>query len=94
METVERSENPEQARDEKIGSMAGMGAGILTGARVGSIIIPIPVVGTFAGALLGGMVGSEIGRRVGAAAMSGINAFMDTLTTPPKREEGETQQSQ
>ena len=93
MESVERNENPEQARNEQIGGLAGLGAGILTGARVGTVVIPIPVVGTFAGAMLGGVLGSAVGRRVGAATLSGINAFMDTLAAPPKREDGETQQS-
>ncbi|MFL5733983.1 MAG: hypothetical protein ACJ78Q_12390 [Chloroflexia bacterium] len=87
MESVERNENPEQAMNEQIGGMAGMGAGILTGSRVGSVIIPIPVVGTFAGALVGGVLGSAIGRRVGAATLSGFNAFLETLTAPPKRED-------
>ena len=37
-----------------------------------------------------GVLGSAIGKRVGAAALSGINAFWDTLTTPPKREDEQT----
>jgi phage tail tape-measure protein len=94
MESVERNENSEQALNEKIGGAAGMGAGILTGARFGSALIPIPVIGTFTGALVGGVLGTEIGRRVGAATLSGFNAFLETLTAPPKREDEPSDQTQ
>jgi hypothetical protein len=94
MESIEHNEQEgrkhgkqdEQERNKQVGSLAGLGAGILAGARIGTAVIPIPVVGTFAGAMLGGVLGSAVGQRVGAATLSGINAFMDTLTAPPKRE--------
>ena len=43
-----------QAEHERVGSIAGLGAGVIAGAQVGTIFIPIPIVGTFAGALVGG----------------------------------------
>lgn len=74
--------NQDQDRNEHIGEMAGLGAGMMVGARVGTLAIPIPVVGTFVGAMVGGVLGSAVGQRVGAAALSGFNAFMETLSNP------------
>jgi phage tail tape-measure protein len=68
---------------ENISKTAGMGAGMLGGARVGQVVIPIPVVGSFAGAVLGGVVGSEVGKRVGKALINGATAFVDTLKDKP-----------
>ena len=93
MDNTEHETEAQKTRNEQIGGMAGMGAGMLAGARVGSAVIPIPVLGTFAGAMLGGMLGSEIGKRVGAATLSGFNAFLDTLTTPPPKHEDDQPQS-
>ncbi len=64
---------------EQISKSAGIGAGMLGGARVGQAVIPIPVVGSFVGAVLGGVVGSEVGKRVGKALINGATAFVDTL---------------
>ena len=80
--------------DEKqqIGSVAGLGAGMLTGARIGSMVIPVPVVGTFVGALVGGVVGSELGKRLVPAVMNGTSAFVDTLTAPAQPSDREKTQ--
>lgn len=75
-------ETKNQEQYEQVGSMAGMGAGMLTGARLGTVLLPVPVIGTFAGALLGGVLGSAVGKRVGAAALSGVEAFLDSLAGP------------
>jgi len=64
---------------ENISKAAGMGAGMLGGAKIGQFVIPVPVVGPFAGAVLGGVVGSEVGKRVGRALINGATAFIDTL---------------
>lgn len=64
---------------ENISKTAGIGAGMLGGAKVGQVVLPIPVVGSFAGAVLGGVVGSEVGKRVGKALINGATAFVDTL---------------
>jgi phage tail tape-measure protein len=80
------SENKDQARNEQIGGLAGMGAGMLAGARVGSLLIPIPVVGTFLGGLFGGVAGTEIGKRIGPALINAGTAFMQTVTTAPETE--------
>ena len=47
------NENKDQVRNEQIGGLAGMGAGMMAGARLGTMLIPLPVVGTFVGGLLG-----------------------------------------
>ena len=73
-----------QDRNEQMGGLAGLGAGIIAGAQVGTVAIPVPVVGTFVGAMVGGVVGSAVGQRVGGAALSGLNAFLDSLTAPSK----------
>jgi phage tail tape-measure protein len=84
MET--NKENTEQARNEQIGGLAGMGAGMLAGARVGTMLIPIPVVGTFLGGLFGGVAGTEIGKRIGPALINAGTAFLQTVTTAPQAE--------
>jgi len=71
-----------QAEHERVGSIAGLGAGVIAGAQIGSIIIPIPIVGTFTGALVGGVFGSEIGRNVGAALLDGVAAFTVSFAAP------------
>ncbi|MDQ3705600.1 MAG: hypothetical protein M3437_10335 [Chloroflexota bacterium] len=67
-------------KNEHLGGLAGLGAGVIAGAQVGTVAVPIPVVGTFLGALAGGVLGSAIGQRVGGAALSGVNAFFDGLS--------------
>lgn len=60
--------------NEKTGGLAGTGAGILAGAQVGTVLLPIPVVGTFAGALVGGVIGSKVGKKVGGALLDKFNS--------------------
>ena len=84
MET--NSENSDQARNEQVGGLAGMGAGMLAGARIGSVLIPIPVVGTFLGGLFGGVAGTELGKRIGPAIINAGTAFIQSMTTPPQPE--------
>jgi phage tail tape-measure protein len=62
------------AENDKTARMAGAGAGILAGAQIGTVLLPIPIVGTFTGALLGGLVGTKIGKKVGGA-------LLDTMGT-------------
>ena len=69
-----------QVEHERVGSIAGLGAGVIAGAQVGTIFIPIPIVGTFTGALIGGVIGSEIGKNVGAALLDGVAAFAESLS--------------
>lgn len=49
--------------------MAGAGAGVLAGAQVGTVLLPIPIVGTFTGALVGGLIGTKVGKKVGGAIL-------------------------
>lgn len=79
-------ENPAKKakeENEKTAGIAGAGAGVVAGAQVGTVILPIPVVGTFTGALVGGIVGSKIGKKVGGK-------IMDTLSGPCKPESSST----
>jgi phage tail tape-measure protein len=69
-----------QAEHERVGSIAGLGAGVIAGAQIGTVFIPIPIIGTFTGALVGGVLGSEIGRNVGAALLDGVSAFTESLS--------------
>jgi len=69
----------DDSEKESISKTAGVGAGMLGGAKIGQVVLPIPVVGSFAGAVLGGVVGSEVGKRVGKALINGVTAFVDTL---------------
>lgn len=63
------NENKQTEENEKTGGLAGTGAGILAGASVGTVLIPIPVVGTFAGGLVGGVLGSKVGKKYGGAML-------------------------
>ncbi len=65
---------------EEIGKMVGMGLGAAGGARLGSILIPIPLVGAFTGGVLGAALGSEVGRNAGRAVIDGALAFGETIT--------------
>ncbi len=65
----ETDEQKQKEENEKTGGLAGTGAGIIAGAQVGTVLIPIPVVGTFAGALVGGVVGSRFGKKYGGAML-------------------------
>lgn len=42
-----RKQNIEES--EKNGRLAGAGAGVLAGAQLGTVLLPIPIVGTFTG---------------------------------------------
>ena len=59
-----------------------MFAGMLGGARLGNVAIPVPVLGTLVGGVVGGLVGSEIGQRLGKALVNGGVAFVETLSRP------------
>lgn len=74
MTDKKQDEAAKQKEDnEKTGGLAGTGAGILTGAQVGTVLIPIPVVGTFTGALVGGVLGSKVGKKYGGALLDKFN---------------------
>jgi phage tail tape-measure protein len=64
------------------GKTAGIFASMLSGARLGNMAIPVPVLGTFVGGVVGGVVGSELGQRLGKAIVSGGTAFVETLVKP------------
>ncbi len=63
-----------ETENDKTARLAGAGAGVIAGAQVGTVILPIPVVGTFTGALVGGLVGSKIGKKVGGALLDKFGA--------------------
>jgi len=59
----------QKKENDKNGQLAGAGAGVLAGAQVGTVLLPIPIVGTFTGALVGGLIGTKIGKRFGGALL-------------------------
>lgn len=64
------------------GRVAGLVVGALSGARVGSAVVP--VLGTFVGAVAGGLVGSGAGCLLSRALVKGAAATargMSTLAT-------------
>jgi len=69
-----------QEERERIGSIAGLGAGVIAGAQLGTVLLPIPIVGIFAGALIGGVFGSQVGKTVGVALLDGVSAFTESLS--------------
>jgi phage tail tape-measure protein len=66
---------------DAIGQMVGTGLGMTTGARIGSAVIPIPVVGAFTGGVLGAFAGSELGRRAGHTIIDGALSLADVVWT-------------
>jgi hypothetical protein len=52
--------------------------GVLSGAEVGTVAIPIPVFGTFFGALVGGILGNTVGQVIAFLAAKGSSAIVDT----------------
>ncbi len=65
---------PQELENEKNARMAGAGAGVIAGAQLGTVLLPIPIVGTFTGALVGGLVGTKIGKRIGSALLDKMDS--------------------
>ncbi len=84
----------QQEQNQRIGGIAGLGAGVIAGAQLGTVLIPIPILGTFTGALVGGVLGSEVGKTVGGALISGINAFTESLAEQMRGENDPPDQTQ
>lgn len=74
MANDKKEENTDNTENEKTGKLAGTGAGIIAGAQVGTVLLPIPVVGTLTGAFVGGVLGSKVGKKVGGAILDKIEA--------------------
>lgn len=72
------NDNKQTEENEKTGGLAGTGAGIIAGAKVGTVLIPIPVVGTFTGALVGGVLGSKVGKKYGGAMLDKLGGKKQT----------------
>lgn len=76
----------EVAENDKTARMAGAGAGVIAGAQLGTVLLPIPIVGTFTGALVGGLVGTKIGKKVGGALLDKMSttgpAYSNSATRP------------
>jgi phage tail tape-measure protein len=62
-----------KAENDKTAGMAGAGAGVLAGAQVGTVLLPIPVVGTFTGALVGGLIGTKVGKKLGGFLLDKVS---------------------
>ena len=69
MDEYTKAANELRKDNDKTAGMAGAGAGVLAGAQVGTVLLPIPVVGTFTGALVGGLIGTKIGKKVGGVLL-------------------------
>ncbi len=72
-----------EAQAAEAGKAAGTFAGMVGGARLGQLAIPVPFVGTLVGGVVGGVVGSELGQRLGKAIVNGGTAFVETLAGRP-----------
>lgn len=74
-------------QNEETGRLAGFGAGVLTGMRLGTVLIPIPFVGTFTGALIGGAIGGKIGQRFAPPILNAIDSLTggtSAINAPPR----------
>lgn len=75
MSETKQNEAAKQKEDnEKAGGLAGVAGGALAGAQVGTVLIPIPVIGTFTGALVGGALGSRVGKKYGGALLDKLGS--------------------
>ncbi len=75
MADTKQDEARKQKEDnEKAGGLAGVAGGALAGAQVGTVLIPIPVIGTFTGALVGGALGSKVGKKYGGALLDKLGS--------------------
>jgi phage tail tape-measure protein len=83
-----------EAREEKekTAKLAGTGAGVVAGAQLGTVLLPIPIVGTFTGALVGGLVGTKIGKKVGGALLDQFGAENTYAAQATGSQPGGTQQ--
>ncbi len=77
------SASQEKIDNEKTGRLAGAGAGVVAGAQVGTVLLPIPIIGTFTGALVGGVIGSKIGKRVGSKLLNTLNSVERDVCDAP-----------
>ncbi len=83
MANEKKDETAKQKEDnEKAGSLAGVAGGALAGAQVGTVLIPIPVIGTFTGALVGGALGSKVGKKYGGALLDKLGSNKQSETAP------------
>ncbi len=73
-----------QRQAAEAGKTAGTFAGMLGGARLGQMAIPVPVLGTLVGGVVGGLVGNELGQRLGRALVDGAAAFLETMSSKPE----------
>ena len=88
MATGKKDEAAKQKEDnEKTGSLAGVAGGALAGAKVGTVLIPIPVIGTFTGALVGGALGSKIGKKYGGALLDKLGSNKQTEAAPEDKKD-------
>ena len=76
---------------EVAGGISGLVVGLIGGAKIGSLAIPFPIVGTFLGAVAGGVVGSGVGRllaiglaKAGGAVIQGAKTGTATLASSAK----------
>jgi hypothetical protein len=65
-------------KDQETGRWAGLGAGVLTGAQIGTALIPIPIIGTFTGAVIGGALGSRVGQKIAPTVLGAVDSLFDT----------------
>ncbi|HYF62045.1 MAG TPA: SHOCT domain-containing protein [Herpetosiphonaceae bacterium] len=61
---------------EETGRLAGLGAGMVAGARIGTVLIPIPFLGTVTGAIVGGTMGSRFGRQIGPQIVKTVDGLL------------------
>lgn len=81
MDEYTKAVNEYRKDNDKTAGMAGAGAGVLAGAQVGTVLLPIPVVGTFTGALVGGLIGTKIGKKVGGVLLDKMGPAEQAFST-------------
>ncbi len=81
MTDLQNNAAAERQENDRTAKMAGAGAGVLAGAQVGTVLLPIPIVGTFTGALVGGLIGTKVGKKVGGAILEKFSPSHSSAST-------------
>ncbi|MEZ4534479.1 MAG: SHOCT domain-containing protein [Cyanobacteriota/Melainabacteria group bacterium] len=76
---TESQDNERSTENEKTARLAGAGAGVLAGAQLGTVLVPVPVVGTFTGALVGDL-GTRVGKKIGGAILEKFDSAQSSQT--------------
>jgi phage tail tape-measure protein len=75
---------------EQPARIAGILLGVAAGARAGTVILPIPALGTLVGAVAGGILGEKAGQVTGRIILRGTAALAGAVSSATAKVAGAT----